>query len=124
MTERVRRHVLPLRHTGGARVAEERLGHDRLREPAALDTDEEWRFRIVDPSRLERRSRTAACDACASATFSAAGRAPVEARRRARRHRSSNSMSLRSSRELVANADLAGGEVDLLPPQARRVAIR
>ena len=61
MPERVRRHSLAPGDARGARVAEERLGHDRLREAAALHADEERRLgvmrphtQVVDEERLER----------------------------------------------------------------------
>jgi hypothetical protein len=59
--ERVRRHPLALADPGGSRVAEECLGHDRLREPATLHADEEGRLgisctdtEVVEEERLER----------------------------------------------------------------------
>lgn len=47
--EGMRRDALPLRDAGGPGVAEEGLGHDRLRQPSALHADEKGRFRIVRP---------------------------------------------------------------------------
>ena len=47
--QRVRRDALALRHAGGARVADEGLGQDRLRQPPAVDTDKQRRFGRVRP---------------------------------------------------------------------------
>jgi hypothetical protein len=61
VAEGVRGHAFALDHTRGTRIAKERLGEDRLRQPLAVHADEERRFavagtdlEVLDEERLER----------------------------------------------------------------------
>ena len=49
--------ALALRHARGAGVAQERLGHNRLREPAPLDTAKQRTGRCEGGSQVSQEQR-------------------------------------------------------------------